>query len=254
MADIFNTTTTTPEDDKTNGTNTTNTTTPSVLGDYVGEGKKYTSPEELAKGYGNADNFINQLKTEMGELRTELDKRLSAEDMVAQIKREREELNASQTTPENTTPQLDAQGVTDLISQTLDQRSTQQTADVNMAAADAKMKALYGNDKAHEVMQKKAQELNLSVEFLAGVAAKSPEAFYAVLGIADSKSTTTPAMTASTTNTEAVSKVNESVQVTVDTWNSFEALRKSDPKRYFTPAVQNKLFTARQEKGQAFYN
>ena len=53
MADIFNKT---PEDDQPNGDtiHTANETT-SLLESYVGDGKKYKSPEELAKGYQNAD-------------------------------------------------------------------------------------------------------------------------------------------------------------------------------------------------------
>jgi hypothetical protein len=74
-----------------------------------------------------------------------------------------------------------------------------------------------------------------------------------VLGIGRDK-TITPSITASTTNTEAVAKVNSIGAVEADTWNSFESLRRSDPKKYYTPTVQNKLFKARQDKGQAFYS
>ena len=251
MADIFNKT---PEDDQPNGdTIHTANETPSILGSYVGDDKKYKTPEELAKGYNNADQFINQLKTENDQLRGELDKRLNAEDMVDQIKREREELQASMKAQENTTPQLDEKALSDLISQTLDQKNTQKVAQDNIQAVDSKMKELFGTDKASEILQTKSKELNLSVEYLAEVAAKSPDGFYSLLGIGRDK-TITPSITASTTNTEAVAKVNSIGAVEADTWNSFESLRRSDPKKYYTPTVQNKLFKARQDKGQAFYS
>jgi hypothetical protein len=112
---------------------------------------------------------------------------------------------------------------------------------------------LFGTDKASEILQTKSKELNLSVEYLAEVAAKSPDGFYSLLGIGRDK-TITPSITASTTNTEAVAKVNSIGAVEADTWNSFESLRRSDPKKYYTPTVQNKLFKARQDKGQAFYS
>lgn len=249
MADIF---ATTPEGTLPDGTTTSVTPIVSnILDTLVGEGKKYASAEDLAKGYSNADVFINQLKDEQGQLRGELDKRLNAEDMVDTIKREREELRASQETQENTTPQLNEKAISDLISQTLDQRNTQTTVDANIHQVDSKMKELFGTDKAGEVVQSKAIELGVSVEYLQDVAAKSPKAFYSVIGI-DSSKTITPSMTASTTNTEAVSKVNDLTAVAVDSWESFEALRRSDPKKYFTPAIQNKLFAARQEKGETF--
>ena len=254
MADIFNNNNTKPEDDQPNGDtiHTANETT-SLLESYVGDGKKYKSPEELAKGYQNADQFLNQMKTENEQLRGELDKRLNAEDMVDRIKREHEELQASMKAQENTTPQLDEKALSDLISQTLDQKNTQKVAQDNIQAVDSKMKELFGTDKASEILQTKSKELNLSVEYLAEVAAKSPDGFYSLLGIGRDK-TITPSITASTTNTEAVAKVNSIGAVEADTWNSFESLRRSDPKKYYTPTVQNKLFKARQDKGQAFYS
>jgi hypothetical protein len=253
VADIFNNNTK-PEDDQPNGDtiHTANETT-SLLESYVGDGKKYKSPEELAKGYQNADQFLNQMKTENEQLRGELDKRLNAEDMVDRIKREHEELQASMKAQENTTPQLDEKALSDLISQTLDQKNTQKVAQDNIQAVDSKMKELFGTDKASEILQTKSKELNLSVEYLAEVAAKSPDGFYSLLGIGRDK-TITPSITASTTNTEAVAKVNSIGAVEADTWNSFESLRRSDPKKYYTPTVQNKLFKARQDKGQAFYS
>ena len=253
MADIFNNNTK-PEDDQPNGDtiHTANETT-SLLESYVGDGKKYKSPEELAKGYQNADQYINQMQTENEQLRGELDKRLNAEDMVDRIKREHEELQASMKAQENTTPQLDEKALSDLISQTLDQKNTQKVAQDNIQAVDSKMKELFGTDKASEILQTKSKELNLSVEYLAEVAAKSPDGFYSLLGIGRDK-TITPSITASTTNTEAVAKVNSIGAVEADTWNSFESLRRSDPKKYYTPTVQNKLFKARQDKGQAFYS
>jgi hypothetical protein len=253
VADIFNNNTK-PEDDQPNGDtiHTANETT-SLLESYVGDGKKYKSPEELAKGYQNADQYINQMQTENEQLRGELDKRLNAEDMVDRIKREHEELQASMKAQENTTPQLDEKALSDLISQTLDQKNTQKVAQDNIQAVDSKMKELFGTDKASEILQTKSKELNLSVEYLAEVAAKSPDGFYSLLGIGRDK-TITPSITASTTNTEAVAKVNSIGAVEADTWNSFESLRRSDPKKYYTPTVQNKLFKARQDKGQAFYS
>jgi hypothetical protein len=254
VADIFNNNNTKPEDDQPNGDtiHTANETT-SLLESYVGDGKKYKSPEELAKGYQNADQYINQMQTENEQLRGELDKRLNAEDMVDRIKREHEELQASMKAQENTTPQLDEKALSDLISQTLDQKNTQKVAQDNIQAVDSKMKELFGTDKASEILQTKSKELNLSVEYLAEVAAKSPDGFYSLLGIGRDK-TITPSITASTTNTEAVAKVNSIGAVEADTWNSFESLRRSDPKKYYTPTVQNKLFKARQDKGQAFYS
>jgi hypothetical protein len=225
-----------------------------IIDALVGEGKKYKTVEDLAKGYNNADNFINQLKTEQDQLRSELDKRLTAEEMVEQIKREREEQQrASQSTQENTTSQLDPEALSKLISNTIDQRDTAKTAQANIAAVDAKIKSIYG-DKAAEVFQKKAAELGLSLDWLQDVAGKSPDAVYNLFGINSGTRTTTPSVTASTTNTVAVDLANSANAMKDDSWDSFEQLRKTNPKLYFKAETQQKLFKARRDKGQAFYS
>jgi hypothetical protein len=226
------------------------------LTNLVGEGKKYENSESLAKAYSNADNFIEQLKTENKELRSELDKRLNAEDVLSEIKREREEtLKATQISRENTTPKLDEEALSKLISNTLDQKESEKEATTNIQKVDKQMKQLFGEQKAKEVLDTKAQELNLSVDFLAGVAAKSPDAFFNTLGISQKSESTIPNTTVSTTNTEAVKEVNAGSTIAEGTWQSFEALRKSNPRKYFSPEVQNQIFKMRKEKGpEGFYN
>jgi len=225
----------------------------SIVSDLVGEGKKYSSYQELEKAYTNADQFINRLKEEGVQLRGELDKRLNAEDMVEQIKREREELKAqAEAAQGNTTPQFDESKLTDLISSTLAQKETQKTVEANILNVDAKMKEMYG-EKAKDVLHQKASENAVSVEFMMEVAAKSPTAFFNTLGIS-AKGQTTPSNTHSSgTNTQAMNTSNSSTEV--GTWKYFEELRKSNPKEYYKPATQNQLFKMRTEKGQeAFYS
>ena len=62
----------------------------SYLEQLVGEGKKYSNPEELAKAYFNADGFINHLKNETGSLREELEKRMTLEELLAEKQQEQQ--------------------------------------------------------------------------------------------------------------------------------------------------------------------
>ena len=248
MADVFNT-------DTPNTPPSTDVPAATILDQVVGDGKKYSSIEELAKGQQAGDTYINQLKDELSGLRGELDKRLTAEDMVQEIKREREELKANQSATENTTPQYNEEAVTELISKTFDQREGMKVSEANISLVDTKMKALYGTDKAQDVVASKAKEMNVSVQWLQDAAAQSPTAFFNIMGVStEGSKTVTPSATVSTTtNTAAVEQMNAS-NVQVDTWKSFEELRKSNPRAYWKPEVQQKLFKARTEKGESFYN
>jgi hypothetical protein len=65
---------------------------------------------------------------------------------------------------------------------------------------------------------------------------------------------TTPAPTVGSTSTEAVQTMNSGQHVEEGTWDYFEQLRRSNPREYFKPAVQQKLFKMREEKGRdGFY-
>jgi len=248
--------TTETEDTKPQQEETQSVLTNEHLNNLVGEGRKYENSESLAKAYSNADNFIDQLKTENKELRDELDKRLNAEDVLSEIKRERvETLRATEISGENTTPKLDEEALSKLISSTLDQKENEKEAIVNIEKVDTRMKEIFGEEKAKEILYSKAKELNLSVDFLASVAAKSPEAFFNTLGVSQKRETTIPAPTLSTTNTEAVKVMNAGSMIAEGTWDSFEELRKENPRKYFTPEIQNQIFKMRKEKGQdGFYN
>ena len=250
MADIFNADTTATPSATENAQQT-------ILSSLVGDDKKYKDNEGLANAYQNADGFIEQMKTENAQLREELDKRLNGEDMLSEIKRERKEQQdqAQAAAQENTTSKLDEQSLSELISKTVTGMDAEKVSTSNIMTVDAKMKEVYGVDKATEVTAIKAKELGLSVDYLGSVAAKSPQAFYNLIGLSQTAKPTTPVVTASTTNTQAVHEVNKGTAIQEGTWESFEALRKSDPRKYFTPSIQNQLFKSRNEKGpDGFYN
>jgi hypothetical protein len=75
----------------------------------------------------------------------------------------------------------------------------------NLLAADAAMKAMYG-EKAKEAMVSKAAELNVSVAYLTQLAATSPAAFYKMLDI--KKSGSMGSKTDASLNTERFNQGN----------------------------------------------
>ena len=84
MSDVF----------ETKEVETTEVKEPGYLEKIVGAGQKYANVEELAKGAIHGNDYINKLEGELAELRGELDKRLTAEEVAQQIKRETQEHQA----------------------------------------------------------------------------------------------------------------------------------------------------------------
>lgn len=216
----------------------------------VGEGKKFATVEDLAKGKAEADAYIVQLQGEARGLRSDLDQRLSAEDLLAEIRKERkEQLSAAAAIEQgNTTPPQEPVDIASLVNQTIENREVQQTAAQNLSTVDTKMKELYG-EKAQEVMVSKAKEAGVSVTFLQTIAEQSPKAFYNALGLSATKQTT-PSATTGSVDTAAFH--NQQPSGGLSTWADFEKLRTENPKLYWKPDTQNRLMRARQEKGESF--
>jgi hypothetical protein len=241
MSDIFNGETTNPP---------ASTQTTGSVEELVGEGKKFATVEDLAKGKAEADIFIEQLKKEQAELRSDLDQRLSAQDLLEEIRKEREAQLSASNSPaqENTTPSLGTDDIANLVKNTVKQLGVQETAEQNILAVDIKMKELFG-DKAQEVMIQKAKENEVSVDFLKDAAAKSPKAFFNVLGLANQKPAT-PSMTQGTVDmsgTEPRSNAGNS-------WQDYEIMRRENPKLYWKPETQIRLLKSKQEQGESFGN
>src|SRR4029450_8159059 len=55
------------------------------LEELVGEGKKFKTPEDLARGKAESDSFIERLQKELHGLRNELKSRLQLEEVVDRI-------------------------------------------------------------------------------------------------------------------------------------------------------------------------
>ena len=79
----------------------------SELADLVGEGKKFATVEDLAKGKQESDRFIEQLQGELSGLREDLGKRMTSEQVLEEINRQKvaEKEAAESRNEEPTSPQ-----------------------------------------------------------------------------------------------------------------------------------------------------
>tara|TARA_R110000823_G_scaffold67662_2_gene157597 strand:+ start:2980 stop:3723 length:744 start_codon:yes stop_codon:yes gene_type:complete len=220
-----------------------------VLETLVGEGKKFSNNEDLAKGKAESDSFIEQLQTELQGLRGELDKRMTSEDVLAKIREENAKSSAAEG---NTTPSLGKDDVAELVKQTLESTRTEETMNLNLGKVDQELLNKFG-EKAGEWLASKSQELGVSVDFLADVAKTSPSAFFNTVGL-NTETNTNASVTQSSVNTESLAHNNQATAIKAGTKRSYDELRKSDPRKYWSPEVQNDLFKSRQELGaEAFY-
>lgn len=151
---------------------------PSVLGELVGEGKKFQDTEALAKGKLESDKHIANLEEQLEEMRVELSKRATAAEVAEQIRSEQPP--AAPAAP--ATPGLSAEEVTQIVQGTITNHEKAKSRSENVLEADKMFKSVHG-DKAHEAIQAKANELGMSLEALQDIAAQSPTAFANMVGL-----------------------------------------------------------------------
>lgn len=160
-----------------------------ILANLVGEGKKFKSVEDLAKGKVESDTFINKLQDENRALRALInnqDERKKNEELMEEIlarvsqstlQREQPVDNQTQEQPRNQSEQLTSREVENIF-HLLREREKEEG---NLTKAFSRIAEKYG-DKSEEFLNSKARELGLDVTMLKETARRSPSAFWNLVG------------------------------------------------------------------------
>ena len=206
--------------------------------------------EDLAKGKAHADRFIDFLEEQNKSLKEELDQRLTAEATLKEIKEKGQE--KSEVSEEVTTPGLKPEDLDSLVDKRISESRQKEIVQRNIKEADDKVKALYG-DKADIFMEGKCRELDLSKADLGELAAKSPQAFFDMIGISVKEGEKTPTASTSTVNLEALAKGSSGGEAIPGTNRWYMEQRKKDKAKFYSPEVQRRLFKDRERLGDKFY-
>lgn len=164
--------------------------TGSALDALVGSDKKFASVEDLAKGKLQSDQFIEQLKNELRDVRNIVatqDRQLATLNSKFSILDRLEgnpNPNSNQPVAPNPTPEPPVvQGLTEAdVLKLVERRDANAVAAQNKRDVDATLTKTLG-DKAASFVLQRAAELGMEPKALHDLALKSPKAFYSVLGI-----------------------------------------------------------------------
>lgn len=230
-------------------------TAPSVVGDLVGEGRKFNDVEALAKGKLEADKFIEQMKQENAALKADLEKqayRLGVNDHLKE--------QASASTADLSDPNYNNSGTSDeantqlgsseaniesLVEQTLRKREQKNVADSNIALVEAELEKAYGTEAAATVRQK-SEELGLPLEELQGMAAKSPSAFMQLMG--------KPAPKANPLVQGSIRTEGSTMQASSEKdFGYYQRLRRENSSLYYKPSTQRQMMADADRLGDNFY-
>jgi len=173
------------------------TTEPTVTADdLVGEGKKFDSVDDLAKGKAYADMYIEDLKQQLVEAKAQAAQGSSIEDLKAELTNLTQNQSTQQVEPnpasEDSQQGLNQDDLNRLVDERLSERQQLDTVRTNQATVYNKMAEQYGADKVDEVASAMSQRLGVSSEWLEDVAGRSPDAFFQLMGEAPKESPSSP--------------------------------------------------------------
>lgn len=215
----------------------------SPFSQLVGEGKKFKTPEDLAKGKLEADRFIEQLTKEQAELREELKRFVGIEEKVESLLKAQQAVQSPSTpAPAAPTGPVDQTDINKLVNDALSAREAQNSAASNFKTSQqAVIEANGGNiESARKAIVDRATALGVSVEYMKSQAETSPTAFLALMGMTRTQA---PANSDAPRSTHTQVPVNHQGPAP-GSKEYFDHLRRTDPTTYYSPAVQNQLHKA----------
>lgn len=206
----------------------------------MGEGKKFRTNEDLARGKLESDRFIEQLKSEMAELKADLNTRVRLEEVIDRLT----DRNNEDPTPDalhqesgsgSGQPAITSDAIERLIETKITNRDKERTARENREAAVAELKKVFGADYSKR-LEERCEALNLDKDTLNSLAARSPTAF---LELVLPKSAERAPYVPPRSSVASERPYTPPVQQGTKAW--YDNLRKSDPATYWTPKVQWKM-------------
>lgn len=229
-----------PEDTKPTGT---------YLETLVGEGKKFSDNESLAKGKYESDQYINRLQEENSTLRKELDTRLTLEEFMDKMNNSKPNndtnnqednlLDESNHQENNNTRTLTEEDVRNLLNKEVSEREETLRRQRNYNLVQQKAEEVLGHDY-RVVLGQRARELKLGRQFLENLAMENPESFLQIMvhenTVRNNNDTPVvpPTSSSNPNNSEVWADQNKN-------WVYYEKMRKENPREYFSVKVQNEM-------------
>jgi len=222
------------------------------------KGENWSNPEVLAKGKLEADTYIQQLETQLTQMREDLGKQDYAAKLLDQLQNKAADpTTAKPVMPNNnndiggpsegnTNPSLSEEDLKSLVEQTLTAREKDSVVKQNLSFVDAELEKSFGTN-AKATVQNKAKELGISIERMQEIAAESPNAFFSLIG--EPKKSFNP-MVQGSVRTEGVNMQTSAER----NWSYYQNLRKSDRHTYYSPKVQQQLMEDKMRMGDKFGN
>lgn len=215
----------------------------------VGEGKKFKSERDLARGKWESDQYIAKLKQKLEETENELKSRAAMEELYNKLK-SGDTNNRQDELP--VTP--DRQGVNEdeleaKVAALLEKREKARSLETNMGRVTRVLEETFGNsNSANAALNKIARETGMSMGDIRDLAQRSPDAVFRLMGITEGpRNPTTPVAPKGS----VVAGLGPSGTVRNSAY--YERMKQTDPKKYFADSTTVQMMNDRRALGDKFY-
>jgi hypothetical protein len=141
------------------------------------------------------------------------------------------------------------------IAKALEEKDEEKRLKANLSLAEEVMVKHFGSKSdASKAVEARASELGISAEWLASLAFQSPRAFFVTMNVNPDEtpqSTSTPSV-GSDVNARRLSEANPGVKP--GSYKYYQELRRKDPSKFYSSAVQIAFMADAQRMGSDFYN
>ena len=226
------------------------------LEELVGDGKKFKSPEDLAKGKYEADQFIavknrqyDDLYSEYTKLREEHNAGAKLQELLDQLK-EQQQLQQDSSrnntdTNEGTPPAIKPEDIDNLLEKRLTEREQRQREQVNLNVVRDKLTERFGR-ASFNALKEQADQLGLSETDLENMSRRNPKLFFKTFGLDETQ--TGEGFQAPPKTQQR--KDNFAPNVQKRTLSYYNELRKNKPGLYLDPKISIQMRKDMEELGE----
>lgn len=212
------------------------------LEELVGDGKKFKSPEELARGKYQSDLYIKELERQKDELRSDFlaasadaKSKANLEELVTRLTKNQGD---NQPPVDNVQkPSVELKDIESLVSNKLQEYQTTTKQLENFNFVKDKLTERYGSNY-NSALKQQMDELDLTVDELENLARTKPKFLIKTLGL--DKEPTLDTFQAPPHSSQRNS--NFAPTTKKRTWSYYENLRRTDPKVYHDPKTSVQMY------------
>lgn len=229
----------------------------------VGEGKKFKTPEDLAKAKMESDRFIDQLKGELAGIRQELSTRQTLEQLIDKFGSKRDHdtdhgnnQNSNGGDGDNNVKSLTEEDINRMVEEKLSNAERTRVHNSNIETVRKALVESFGSDYVTH-LKAKADELGVTEEYLQSMAKETPKAFLKLVEAdkASGASRVANSLFSPPSGLPSPARSPSGFSPTGTPKKSFyDELKKKNPSEYWSPAVQNKMHKDAIALGESFFD